>query len=301
LTGGSVSIVDIVAASAATWMVNEPIIPATDASYYTSSTPVFNPHSGDFDPMYGYVVANFVVPGTRRYGNSLSYFSPLGLYLGEITLNSGPHAWASYVNTVFDALAPSSGSGFMDIKYIGNGNLITCASLQGKLFHINVAANPPTVLMALDLAAAVNGGLRTFSGTTIRVIPGRNRLITTYGLRYVVLVGWDDNYNFSVKDFVDTCLLFPGTCAFAATTTGVLPTVGPYSGAHYVKFSDDYERVYVACYYQSYPSNKRILSFSLDANKNNLQLEDGLDHGATPLLGTHNPHALAFAEWSAST
>jgi hypothetical protein len=294
--GGGISIIDITSGLTSNWILNGPSITATGTGSYTTGSLVFNPHSGDFDPNYGYVATNFVVPGTRRYGISLSHFAPNGQYRGEITYTGEPGNWANYVNSVFNTAAPSSGSGFMDIKYLDNdGHLITCASLQGVLYHVDVSVDPPTATPALDIAAAVNGGVRTFSGTTIRVIPGMNRLVTTYGLRYVVLVAWDDEYNFSVKASFDTCTIF--TCVAAnPTTTGVI--VGEYSGAHYVKFSEDYETVYISTYYQGYPSTKRILAFELDSEFNTLTLVDDLDRAATSLLGGHNPHALAFRKYS---
>jgi hypothetical protein len=303
--GGAISIIDISTGLTANWALNPPNpnpTAATSNSYYGLGTPVFNPHSGDFDPNYGYVATNFVVPGTRRYGISLSHFAPDGNYIGDITYTGTPGHWANYVNTVFNTAAPSSGSGFMDIKYIDdNGNLVTCASLQGVLYHVNVAASPPTVVRALDLAAALldNGGPPTFSGTTIRVIPGANRFVATYGLRYVFLVGWDDLYNFSILASVDTCSILPAGAAClpaAEATTGVV--VGKYSGAHYVKFSEDYETAYVSSYYQGYPSTKRILAFDLGPDFNTLVFDNTLDFGAGQLLGGRNPHALAFRKFS---
>jgi hypothetical protein len=298
-SGGAVSIIDISSKLSANWVLNPPAVPATGTASYVQGTPVYNPHSGDYDKNYGYVATNFVVPGTRRYGISLSHFAANGLYVGEITYPgdaaAGLPTWADSTNTVFDAVVPSSGAAFMDVKYIdADGNLVTCASLQGRLYHVNVKNNPPTVRMALDIAAVVNNGERVFSGETIRVIPGANRLVVTYGLRYVVLIAWDENYNFEVKDSFDTCTILP--CTAAAASTGAL--TGSYSGAHYVKFSDDYETVFVSSYYQSYPATKRVLAFTLDAEFNTLELETGIDRGTTALLAPHNPHAIAYKRWS---
>jgi hypothetical protein len=240
----------------------------------------FNPHGGDWNPAVGFYAASFVNPvvtSPRLYRDTIHVFNT------DSTLNQTvvmPTAGITY-------LPGNIGAGYMDVKFIDDdGRAITCASLKGVLYLLQPFHNPP-VVEALDIASLVNGGVNTFSGTTIRVNNAKNRLIATYGLRYVLLIGWNKRrHNFFLVDYIDMCDPALGfNCASSAPF--------PYAGAHYVRLNKDETQFILTSHYQGFNSIKRVHSFDIVGDWDGLSYESTFNPDVTP----GNPHGVVIAEW----
>jgi hypothetical protein len=179
------------------------------------------------------------------------------------------------------------GAGYMDVKWIDSTHAVTCASLEGKIYLVMPFENPPYEV-ALDIAGAINDGINTFSGTSIRINKAKTRIIATYGLRYVVLLSIDSNYNIRVVDSVDMC-----SQSSLASLCAMKDNLGPYGGVHYGRLTSDEDRLVITSYYGGYPSIKRVHSFAINSDFNSL----AYDATFNPNMDGGNPHGVVYAEW----
>lgn len=244
----------------------------------------FNPHGLDYSTKYGMISADYVLPITLFTGPPIIFRDTLRRFNLDGTLNAT-------INM------PTVNSGFMefhyfpdeDSKYLG----VSCGTNDNGFYLINTTDNTP--LLLINLADAVNGGVKSLSAGLFRFTKTGNRLVTTFDLRYVVLLEIsEDRRNASVIKVFDYCILYPQVCL----QTGGKP------GSHYLRFDVAEERFWVVNYFIEVGiailnGTQTMSSFYAKRSGEEGEVNSfTLDPYFNPVFGKDRPHGAVEGLWT---
>jgi len=206
----------------------------------------FNPHGGDWNPSgNGFVITDFVLP--------ISLFSTSFVFRDTVRYfdNNGNLLYT------FNMPAPSN-AGYIATRWVSNTKAITAASAsQNVMYVLDTVAHSVTAV--LDFGALIHPAFN--AGLPLVNIDFQRGFIA-FGLRYLVLFSWDNNYNFSIVQTYDFC---------SAVYTPCSGLVNGVPGSHYLALSLDQSRLMVSNNFVTvgnaqFPGRGTINSFTIGAN-----------------------------------
>jgi hypothetical protein len=150
------------------------------------------------------------------------------------------------LNAVFNM--PTTGGGYMNFHFFPD----TPSSHLGITCHILYKLNTQdhSVVPMLDLALAVSNGVRSLSAGLYHFSSTGNRLLMTFQLRFIVLIGFDAaRTSASVLQAFDFCSDLASSGQQTIDFAGVCANTGQKPGSHYLRLAADESSLFLTNYF----------------------------------------------------
>jgi hypothetical protein len=208
------------------------------------STDNYNPHGGDYSSIWGFVIGDFVWPTSLLNWNTRSY---LDTYCGANSANY-PLTFRNTVrlfgtNGILQRTYTLPGWGYQAANFIYRGYAIAAGTVptflggDSTLYMIDTTCTPSSSQTCLTVGYDFSGNFGTaFSAGYFVVDKENRRILTSYGLRWLVLLQYSVNNGVPVTPFTKIWSYDFGTIPGATDDQYPFPNS---QGTHYIRSQGD--------------------------------------------------------------